>query len=242
MKNLLRLSSIQALLPGLVMLAVPAGASAQPRMMGARMGGPGMARPAGSAAMAQPSRMSPTMAPAMQPMSAGGGRTSGMGYGSSGMAPNDMQAYGAAGASTDPQGYAAEAQPSAGEKSTSSLLTASGVPNDKGQLRWPIGLAILAAPGADELCEQIDGLFAEAARQAAGGPVNPAVTEEVQREVKELRRLLLQGEGGTLRDAVGRLPGVRAFPRQAGSRGPAPSDGHGDAGRATSVDTGLVNV
>src|SRR5438477_6494901 len=99
MKNLLRLSSIQALLPGLVMLAMPAVASAQPRMMGARMGNAGMARPASSVAMTQPSRMSPTMAPAMQPMSAGGGRTSGMGYGSYGTAPYDMQAYGATGGS-----------------------------------------------------------------------------------------------------------------------------------------------
>ena len=198
MNNLLRLSSIQALLPGLVMLAVPAVASAQPRMMGARMGSPGIARPVGSAAMTQPSRMSPTMAPAMQsmsamqPMSAAGGRSSAMGYGSYGTAPYDMQAYGAAGGSTDPQGNAAEAQPGPGEKSRSSLLTASGVPNDKGQLRWPIGLAILAAPGTDELCEQIGALFDEAATQAAGGSVNPALAEELRQAVKDLRRLLLK--------------------------------------------------
>jgi hypothetical protein len=201
MNNLLRLSNIQALLPGFVMLAVPAGAPAQATMMGPRMGSPGMARPAGSAAVAQPSRMSPMMAPAMQPMSAGGGRPSGMGYGSygSGMgygsygtAPYDTQAYGAAGGSSDAQMYGSEGQPSPGEKSTRSLLTASGVPNDKGQLRWPIGLAILAAPGADELCEQIDGPFAEAARQAAGGPVNAALAEEMRQAVNKLRRLLLK--------------------------------------------------
>ena len=184
-----RLSTVQTLLPGLVLLAVPAGASAQARMKRGRMGSPGMARPAGSATMGQPSRGNPMMAPAM---SAGGGRSSAMGYGSYGTTPYDMQAYGATGGSTDSQGYASETQPSPGDKSTSSLLTASGVPNDKGQLRWPIGLAILAAPGVDELCEQIDALFAETARQAAGGPVNPAVTEEVRLAVKELRRLLLK--------------------------------------------------
>ena len=115
-----------------------------------------------------------------------------MGYGAYGTAPYDMQAYGATGGSTDLQVYAAESQSSPGEKSTSSLLTASGVPNDKGQLRWPIGLAILAAPGADELCEQIDGLFEELARQAVGGAGNPALAEEVPPAVKDLRRLLLK--------------------------------------------------
>src|SRR5438445_12152986 len=101
MNNLLRLSCIQALLPGLVMVAVPAGASAQPRFMGARMGNSGMAGPPGSAAMAGPSR--PTMAPAMQPMSAAGEGTAAMSSGRYGMAPYDMQAYGAMGWSTERQ-------------------------------------------------------------------------------------------------------------------------------------------
>jgi hypothetical protein len=192
MNNLLRLLRIQALLPSLMMLTVPAGASAQSRLMGARMGSPGMARPAGSPAMGQPSRGSAMMAPAMQPMSAGGGSTAAMGYGSNGTASYGMQAYGATGGSTDPRAYAAEAQPSPTERGTSSLLTASGVPNDRGQVRWPIGLAILAAPGADELCEQIEALFAETARQAAGGAVNPALAEEMRQSVKELKRLLLK--------------------------------------------------
>ena len=72
------------------------------------------------------------------------------------------------------------------------LLTASAVTNDNGQLRWPLGLGILAAPGANELRAQIDALFEEAARQAAGGPVNPALAEEVRQAVKNLRRLLLK--------------------------------------------------
>jgi hypothetical protein len=106
--------------------------------------------------------------------------------------PYDTQAYGAAGGSIDSQVFTADAQPSPGEKCMSSLLTASGVPNDKGQLRWPPRLAILPAPGVDELCEQIESLFAEAARQAAGGPVNAALGEEMPQAVKQLRRLLLK--------------------------------------------------
>jgi hypothetical protein len=74
----------------------------------------------------------------------------------------------------------------------SRLLTAIGVPNDKGQVRWPIGLAILAAPGADELSEQIEALFEEGVRQAADGPVSPALAEEAGQSVKKLRRLLLK--------------------------------------------------
>src|SRR6516165_5063135 len=96
------------------------------------------------------------------------------------------------GGSTDPQVSAAKLQPSPDEMSVSRLLTASGVPNDKGQLRWPLGLAILAAPGADDLCEQIDALFEEMARQAAAGPVSPTLAEEARQAVKKLRRLLLK--------------------------------------------------
>jgi hypothetical protein len=109
-----------------------------------------------------------------------------------GMAPYDTQAYGATGQSTAPQENAAEPPPSPEKSSMSRLLTASGVPHDKGQLRWPIGLAILAAPGADELCEQIEALFEETARQAADGPGNPALAEEMRQAVKNLRRLLLK--------------------------------------------------
>ena len=87
--------------------------------------------------------------------------------------------------SSSPSSYSASGN-------ASRLLTASGVPNDSGQLRWPLGLAILAAPAADELCEQIDVLFEEMARQAAAGPVSPTLAEEARQAVKKLRRLLLK--------------------------------------------------
>jgi hypothetical protein len=86
----------------------------------------------------------------------------------------------------------AKLQSSPEEVSMSRLLAASGVPNDKGQLRWPIGLAILAAPAAAELYDQIDALFQEAASQAASGAVHPALAEETHKAVKKLRRLLLK--------------------------------------------------
>jgi hypothetical protein len=217
MNNLLRLSCIRALLPGLVMGAVPAVASAQPRFMGPRMGNPGMAQLPGAAAMTRPfhgmpifnvGAMSPAttpgMAPAMRPMSATSGGASAMGsggygmgaysgqtYGGYGMGAYNGEAYGNPGASTDPQANAADPR-STENKAASSLLTASGVPNDHGQLRWPLGLTILAAPGVDELSERIEALFEETARQAADGPVNPVLVDEARRAVHQLRALLLK--------------------------------------------------
>jgi len=229
MNIFLRSSYIRALLPGLAMIVLPAGAVAQHRGMGSQMGSPGMARPAGSAGMAQPFRgasnfnmgamspgAAPGMAPGMRSISAAVGGTSTMAPGSYGMSRNNMQSngqgygsmqsygqgygnmqdsgqgYGDASLNTLPQTYATEPQRSREDKSMSRLLTASGVPNDNGQLRWPIGLVILAAPGADELGGQIEALFEESARQAASGPVNPVLAEEARHAVQKLRRLLLK--------------------------------------------------
>jgi hypothetical protein len=102
------------------------------------------------------------------------------------MAAYYTQGYGDAEANT------AKPQLSAEEKSMRRLLTASGVPNDNGQLRWPLGLTILAAPGADELSEQIEALFEEAASQAAAGSVSPVLAEEARQAVQKLRKLLLK--------------------------------------------------
>jgi hypothetical protein len=196
MDNLLRHLCIQALLPGFVMVALPAGASAQPRLMGPQMGNHGMARPPGSAAMTQPFRgmspvATPSMASGMRPMFAAGGGTSTMGFGGGGMGSYNGQAYGGPGVSTEPQDYATETRPTE-DKGMSRLLTASGVSNVNGLLRWPIGLAILAAPGADELSEQVEVLFEEAARQAAAGSVNPVIADEARQAVQKLRRILLK--------------------------------------------------
>src|SRR5437870_3145919 len=104
MNNLRGLSCIRTLLPGLLMLAMSASASAQPGLMRARMGNPGMTGRSGSAAMAQPSRMNPNsnfgamssgassrMAPAMQPpMSIAGGGTSSPAAGGYGRASYGM--------------------------------------------------------------------------------------------------------------------------------------------------------
>jgi hypothetical protein len=66
------------------------------------------------------------------------------------------------------------------------------VPNDNGQLRWPLGLRNLAAPHTDELRGQIDALFEKAASQTADGPVSSPLIQEIGESVKEFRRLLLK--------------------------------------------------
>jgi len=94
------------------------------------------------------------------------------------------------GASSSSQGSPAESPPVSKEINFSSLLTASGVPNENGQLRWPLGLRILATQGTDALREQVDVLFHEAASQAARGPVNAHLIQELHQTVNRLRRLL----------------------------------------------------
>jgi hypothetical protein len=95
-------------------------------------------------------------------------------------------------ATTGSEAYTAEPQPDRQEKSWSSLLTATGLPNENDQLRWPLGLRILAAPETDELREQIDALFHEAASQTASGPVSSRLIQEMNDAVKKFRRLLLK--------------------------------------------------
>jgi hypothetical protein len=214
----LRLSYLRALLPGRVLAAVPAGGLAQPRGMGMRMGNPGMAQRPGPTGMAQPFRgmsnvgfgaMSPLATPGMEmppamryvPTAVGGMPATGFGgYGMEGYGtmpsygntqPSGiLQPSGDPGVSTKPQAYAAAPQPRPEGQRLSRLLTASGVPNDNGPLRWPLGLRILAAPGAGGLREQIGALFGEAVRQAAAGSVNPTLADEARQAVQKLRTLL----------------------------------------------------
>jgi hypothetical protein len=77
-------------------------------------------------------------------------------------------------------------------KSLSQVLTAGGVPNDGGRLRWPLGLRALGGPAGDELRQQIDALFQLEAEQTQAGPVNPHLAQELARSLGELRKLLLR--------------------------------------------------
>jgi plastocyanin len=126
----------------------------------------------------------PQMGSGMPQMSYGGASSTVQGY------TNGYDS--GTGAATGSQGYATESQPSAEDRRVGRLLTATGVPNVNGRLRWPIGLRVLAAREADELRDQIDALFQESALQAASGPVNAMLAQETQRAVKRFRGLVLK--------------------------------------------------
>jgi hypothetical protein len=128
-----------------------------------------------------------------QPMQTG--RFSPYGYSAPYAGPSN---YGGVQAST-PSGYPgwgapARMEANRAEPPWSRLLTASGVANENGRLRWPLGLRILAAPETDELRRQIDALFQEAAIQEMSGPANPQLFQEITDVVQKLRKLLLRDE------------------------------------------------
>jgi hypothetical protein len=76
------------------------------------------------------------------------------------------------------------------EKSLSRVLTAAGVPNDGGRLRWPVALRVVGGPAGDELRQQIDALLQYGAEQTHAGPVSPHLVQELSHSVDALRQLL----------------------------------------------------
>jgi plastocyanin len=114
-----------------------------------------------------------------------GGGMPGSSYGAQGgMQGPGYQGYG--GATVGPSEAASEAM------SLSEVLAASGVPNDGGRLRWPVGLRVVGGPAADKLRQQVETLFQQEAGQAQTGPVNPHLAQEAARSVDALRQLLLR--------------------------------------------------
>ena len=184
----------------LTLVTVPALTLAQPTPRPPTNMGPAPNTPAMMPGMPASPRTPGTqpMTPFAAPMGMTGSVMPQMGYGMSGAgtygnASGYANGYDSGtGAVAGSPGYTVESQPSPEEKRMSRLLTASGVPNDKGRLRWPVGLRVLAAPGADELRDQLDAIFQEAAYQAANGPVNAALAFEARQAVAKFRRLLLK--------------------------------------------------
>jgi hypothetical protein len=198
----------------LMVLGYPAAQAQGPRATKA-----GMSRPQMSRAFALPS-FSPNPAARMgmapmfsaygmaRPMQTGGTNSygsygSGTSYGGSGGYDGSQgytQGYQVSGqgAPAGSEVYLAEPQSDRQENNWSSLLTARGLPNDHGRLRWPLGLRILAEHETDELREQIDALFQEAAIQTAGSAFSSTLIQEMQQAVKKFRRLLLRDKAERL--------------------------------------------
>ena len=76
-------------------------------------------------------------------------------------------------------------------RETGKILTAVGVPNDDGQLSYPLGLKVLQ-PGTEnvQLLDQIETLFQLMAMQQAGGQVNPNFAQEANVAIDRLQTLL----------------------------------------------------
>jgi hypothetical protein len=67
------------------------------------------------------------------------------------------------------------------------ILRASGVPNQKGRVAWPLGLRLLRS---DRL-KQLEAQLELAVEQVTAGGVNPLLLDEIRSNVEALRRLLL---------------------------------------------------
>jgi plastocyanin len=75
-----------------------------------------------------------------------------------------------------------------GQDTLSRVLTAVGLPNEGGQLEWPVGLRALRE--AEDLRQQIDALVHQASEQAQAGPANAQLADELGRSRVALRNLL----------------------------------------------------
>jgi hypothetical protein len=68
------------------------------------------------------------------------------------------------------------------------ILKASGVPNQHGQVVWPLGFRLLRA---DAQLQQLEAQLQLAAEQVTAGGANPQLLDEIRLNVKALRQLLL---------------------------------------------------
>jgi hypothetical protein len=116
----------------------------------------------------------------------GGYGSSAGGYGN----PSGSAGYAQGGTqlSTSSPGNAGSQKP--GQDYVELILTASGVPNEAGQLSWPFAIRIDGTPRGARLRRQTEALFQVAALQAQVGQVNPRLRPELTGAVGELRRHL----------------------------------------------------
>jgi plastocyanin len=178
-------------------------AQSRPQMMGMSMSGPSSTpRPqiggVPSVGAGGPGRMSygnrgGTGYSSMGYSSMGYGNRGSMGYRSSG-GQGQMQGSGGGGSFPGARGQSLETQPYGDERRPRLLLTAVGVPNEDGKLRWPPVLYAMASPGTEEheLREQIDAIFAEMVNDATRETVRPALLDELGDMVEKLRKLVFR--------------------------------------------------
>src|SRR5262249_59086297 len=76
-----------------------------------------------------------------------------------------------------------------------SILTAISVPNEKGQVSWPLGFRLLRDKESTEVKKRLEGLVQVAASQGINGQSKPRLLKEGGRVVQELRALLHKEQG-----------------------------------------------
>ena len=126
------------------------------------------------------------------------------GYGSGSRmygASNSMPSYSSAGYGSS--GYSTRGGPGTIQDMTTAsiqstmptavnFLNAMGVPNQGGQISWPLELRVMGPSEVGELRTQIEGLLQIASTQAARGQVSPNVVLAARRAVNRMDVLLLQ--------------------------------------------------
>jgi hypothetical protein len=214
--------------------------------VGGMMPGGGMPGSRGSGGMMSGGGQMPggTRMPAgsATPSTYGYGRSAG-GYGGYGDASGGYSGGGAE-MTTTRQGSGTSQSP--GRSGSAVILTASGVPNDGGQVRWPLGLRLLGSEEAEALRQQTEALFQVAARQAQRGQSNPRLTRELTQAVNDLRGLLRQNNDrsplpwGAYQDAERFLNRLKKAPELLEQALTAPAGGHtaaSDDGQRDSAKT-----
>jgi plastocyanin len=108
------------------------------------------------------------------------------------------------------------------------ILTASGVLNDGGRLKWPLGLRLLGPLDGGPLRDRTEALLRVAVLQAQVGRVNPRLKREVSKAVGKLRARLRALDDRavlarfTVKEAERFLDRVKKAPRRIEQALPAP--------------------
>jgi hypothetical protein len=155
------------------------------------------------------------------PYSYGSGGSGSGGYGSGGSGSGGYGSGGSgSGGSGSPAGSAGSSPYDYGTSAANSVASASmqgvsaaqfgyldllGLPHDGINMRWPLGLRILApAPKATALRQQVDSLLHLAAAEAASGSTKPGTVSAATLAIGELRDLLHKGGSAALAEQTSR--------------------------------------
>jgi hypothetical protein len=131
----------------------------------------------------------------------GGGGSSGYG-GGAGMNDNPYavggggSAYGAYGSPYDLSRNSYGSQAAYGWMDLSTMLTIQGIPNDGGQLRWPLAFRLMRSDQEREMRQPLEVLLRMAAASAAQGQAAPSALREAAATVDRLRRWLRDRQAG----------------------------------------------